>query len=355
MPLARTRPLASLTTFGVGGAADELLHTRSYGEVAELVRSGRFPPQLTAVVGGGSNLLVSDAGVAGTVLLHRSDRPSGLRRSGEETYWIDAADDWDLVARDAAKRGLQGIETLVGIPGTVGGALVQNIGAYGYELSEVVQRVKVLDLETLEILDLSPGECGFAYRNSGFKGCSPPRVLVLDVALRLRVGQRHEARYEELRARLELASASGAFYPATVAEEVLNLRRAKSMVFTAGDPETRGAGSFFKNPEVPVEEFHRLTRQLRLASSDMPHWLRPKGFVRLSAGWLVELAGFHRGFAQGNVGLCKAHALGIVNRSGEASASEIRAFARRIQVAVNATSGILLQPEPVLLGASLED
>ena len=325
-----------------------------------LAAHGELPDDISLVLGGGSNVLVSDGGVPGTVLKLRSRRASpGTELAGADdgNVWLDGAWDWPAVALGATEAGWQGLESMVGIPGTVGGAVVQSIGAYGYELRDLVVAARAVDLSTGSVLDLRPADIGFRYRNTDLKAQAPPRLVVTQVGLRLLRGAQHTPRYDQVAVKLggDGSVRPTSYPPPEVARAVLELRASKSMIYRADDSQTWGAGSFFKNPEVGPDQFAVLVEQLGVSPSEVPHWLIAPDVIRLSAGWLVERAGYRRGFRSGNVALCDNHALGIVNATGHASAAEIADLAGKIRGAVWENTGVVLDPEPVLVGLELPD
>ena len=347
--LAHEVPLAPLTTFEVGGPAEHLLVVDSGESLGRLATTGQLPEDIALLLGGGSNVLISDDGVRGTVVVlrRRGLEPADVWPAASGRVVLDGALDWPSVATHLASSGWSGVETLVGIPGTVGAAVVQNIGAYGYEVESVVEAVRAVDLTTGRPVEMAPSEMGFRYRGSRFKHASN-RLAVVSVRLRLRE-EPHRPRYEELRRELRGRNGEAdTFPPADVAAAVLRLRERKSMVWRPGDPQTRGAGSFFKNPELDEDHLARLGEQAP-GLGGCPRW-SIGGRVRLSAGWLVESVGFPRGSRHGNVALCDRHALGIVNLHGEATAREIQQFAGMIFARVRDEYGIELVPEPVLVG-----
>ena len=355
--LLQGEPLARHSTFHAGGRAD-LLVVESGAELEALAAGGDLPP-IRLVLGGGSNILVADEGIDGTVLVLRAPAgTTGFSPAGADgMVELDGAWDWFAVAMGTTTADLQGLESMVGIPGTVGGAVVQSIGAYGYELRDLVVAVGAVDLATGSVVELAPADLGFAYRHSLLKVQDPPRLVVTRVALRITPGGLHRPRYAELAATLQataIEGPGGGFRPADVARAVLALRRSKSMVYDDTDRQTWGAGSFFKNPEVSPEGFDALLAHLRLDAGAVPHW--PKGeAVRLSAGWLVEQSGFRRGHRAGDVALCDRHALGIVNATGRATARQIADFAGAIRRAVREAAGVVLEPEPILVGLELPE
>lgn len=324
-------PLAGLTSLRLGGPARLLLEARSQDELVEAVT--RHPKAL--VLGGGSNVVLPDEGLDEVVLV----RSKGLEVAGEEVL-VAAGEDWDgLVARTLAE-GLVGLEALSGIPGTVGAAPLQNIGAYGAELASVVVCVRVLDRRTGEVVELPARECGFSYRHSAFKA-EPGRRVVLALRLRLARGTSSApVCYAEL-AR-ELGVELGASVPAAeVREAVLRLRRSKGMVLDPADPDSVSAGSFFTNPVVPQ------------APAGAPSW-PVDGGVKVSAAWLIEQSGFAKGWGDGPVGLSTKHTLALVNRGG-ATTGDLLGVARVVREGVRARFGITLVPEPVVVGAHRDD
>ena len=352
--LLRGEPLARYSTFHAGGPAD-VLPVESGAELEALARAGQLP-ELQLVLGGGSNVLVADEGVDGTVLVLRATAPAPLSEpDGDGVVWVDGAAEWPALALSCAEAGLQGLESMVGIPGTVGGAVVQGIGAYGYELRERFVAAAGVELSTGNVVELGPADVGFRYRHTELKVQQPPRVVITRVGLRLSPGGRHQPRYAELSRILAetCGESTNGYQPAVVAAAVLGLRRGKSMVYDPADSQTWGAGSFFKNPETDDTGFTRLVERLGIDATTTPHWETGEHRIRLSAGWLVEQSGFRKGHRAGDVALCDHHALGIVNVSGRASARQIAGFAGDIRQAVWAHAGVALEPEPVLIGLEL--
>ncbi len=341
--LRRDVPLAPLTTLGLGGPAEWLLEAREEAQVVEALRWARARALPVSLLGGGSNLLVPDEGVRGLVLRLAT---RGVRSLDPGRRRVAAGEDWDrLVARCVAER-LAGVECLAGIPGRVGAAPIQNIGAYGQEVAETIAEVGVLDLATLQRHRLGPEQCGFGYRDSAFKR-DPSRYLVLDVTFALRPRGRPSVRYRELQQHVTEAASL-----AEVRQTVLSLRRRKSMVLRADDPNRRSAGSFFVNPVVSPEHADALVaRAVRegivSSGAKVPRWIVPGG-VKLAAGWLIERAGFPKGTRRGNVGLSSAHALALVHHGGGTTA-ELLAFAEAIRRAVHARFGVTLEREPRIL------
>jgi UDP-N-acetylmuramate dehydrogenase len=241
------------------------------------------------------------------------------------------------VVVQALEAGLTGLEAMSGIPGTVGAAPIQNVGAYGAEVSSYITSVRVLDRTTGSVVEMPASECGFAYRTSRFKK-EPQRWVVLSVKLDL-PSDDQPVRYAELARALDVEVGQPA-PAAAVREAVLGLRRSKGMVLDPADPDTVSAGSFFTNPLVET------------APPGAPSWPDPSGLVKVSAAWLIEQSGFSKGWGEGRIGLSTKHTLALVNRGGGTTA-ELLAVAREIRDGVRDRFGITLVNEPVLVGTSL--
>ncbi len=350
--------LAQRTTFGVGGRARTLVSVWDPRALPEVV--SRFGP--VRVLGGGSNVLVADEGVAET-LIHLL--PSAPERAGghstaeagltceveSHTVRLHAAAGmrWDDVVAYSVQRGWQGLECLSGIPGTVGAAPIQNIGAYGQEVADVVEAVEVYDLGHGSPRSLPAAECGFGYRTSRFKGqeSQPPRAgeagpfVVTGVRLRLKADAPGCTRYRDVAERLPEGGSV-----ASVRAAVLEVRYAKGMlVHPALGTDARSAGSFFVNPVVPDAVAERITA----THPDIPSWRASASAVKLSAAWLIERAGIARGYRRGRAAISSRHTLALTALDG-ATAAEVVALGREVRARVLAAFGISLDPEPVLLG-----
>ncbi|MFN0122597.1 MAG: UDP-N-acetylmuramate dehydrogenase, partial [Blastocatellia bacterium] len=245
-------------------------------------------------------------------------------------------------------RHLAGVECLAGIPGTVGGAPIQNIGAYGQEISETVTAVRLYDRQTRKIVSFTSHECGFAYRASVFNTTQREAFVVLSVTFALSMHGKPELKYPELKK--HFAGRGGLPSLHDVREAVLAIRARKGMVLSPADPDSRSAGSFFKNPLVTTEklaEIEKLARKARLITKDEtpPYFPADAGRVKIPAAWLIERAGFDKGYGAGRVGLSSKHSLAIVNRGG-ASAQDVISLMREIQSRVHLTFSITLSPEP---------
>jgi UDP-N-acetylmuramate dehydrogenase len=331
--------LAPLTTLRLGGPARELVEATGEAELVAAVRGAREP---LLVLAGGSNVVVADAGFPGTVVRVET---RGVEHDGDRLV-VQAGEPWDPLVAACVADGLQGFECLSGIPGSAGATPIQNVGAYGQEVSETVEWVRVLDRSTRDVHELPAAECGFRYRGSVFRHCD--RWVVLAVAFRLRRSERSgPVRYAELARALGIAVGETAPL-GDVREAVLSLRRRKGMVIDPADPDSVSVGSFFTNPVLSVGEFSAL--QVR-ADAAPPAWPQEDGHVKTSAAWLIERAGFRRGHSHGRAAISTKHTLALVNRGG-ATAAELIGLAREIAAGVSARFGVRLTPEPVLVGLS---
>lgn len=345
-------PLAPLTTLRVGGEARWFREAESADEVARALRFARERDLPVQLLGEGSNTIFPDEGFPGLVL------KIGLRgvafrpaAPGRVEVRAAAGENWDRLVAEAVERGLTGIECLSGIPGTVGAAPYQNVGAYGQELADTLLDVTCLDRRSLEPVRIPARECGFGYRTSRFKGEDRGRYVILHLRLRLAEGTRPRLRYPELRRAVEERGSLVDLTPARAAEAVretvLELRRSKAMVIREDDPNARSAGSFFLNPVLTPGEYEGLKARWEEETGGGPIPSFPaEGGVKVPAAWLVERAGFEKGHRHGGVGISEKHALALVNRDG--TAAELLELAERIREAVEERFGIELQREPVL-------
>lgn len=343
--------LAPFTTLGVGGPAREFVTVETERDLIDAVREADARAMPLLVLGGGSNLLVADQGFPGRVV-HIATRGIARTTTDERIVLnVCAGEPWDEFVRTCVEEGLAGVECLSGIPGLVGATPVQNVGAYGQEVSDVIAHVRAWDRRAGTVVTLSAAHCGFAYRDSVFKSREAGRYVVLSVAFALRPNGAPTLRYRELSQALAGESPPSL---ARVREAVLTLRRAKSMVLDARDPETRSAGSFFTNPVVEAHDADRVEALARAmgvlrAQESMPRFAAPDGRVKLAAAWLIERAGITRGEALGRAAVSRAHALALVAREG-CTAAEIVALARSVRERVARRWGIVLEPEAVQVG-----
>jgi UDP-N-acetylmuramate dehydrogenase len=351
-PEARV-PLAPRTTLGVGGPARWLVEAATEDDVRAALAFARERSVPTLVLGGGSNLLVADRGFEGLVLRVRT---RGVRVVDEASTVVrvdvGAGERWDDFVAHAVASGWAGVECLAGIPGDVGATPIQNVGAYGQEVRETIERVRVVDRATGEPAELDRDACAFGYRDSVFKREARDRWVVVAVSFALRPGGAPAVAYAELARCFAGRAAEPSL--AEVREAVVALRRSKSMVLDPDAENGKSAGSFFMNPtvspEVAAEVRARAIAHGALAAGEtMPAFPAADGRMKLSAGWLIERAGFPKGTSDGPVGLSTKHALAVVNRGG-ATASQIVAFALRVRDGVEARFGVALVAEPVLVG-----
>jgi len=348
MDIRENVPLASLTTLGVGGPARYFVEATTEAEVIETVEFARARRLPLFVLGGGSNLVVADAGFDGLVLKIGIVGVSHFTPPyGGMVFIAGAGCDWDTFVAQTVEANCAGLECLSGIPGTVGGTPVQNVGAYGQDVSEAISEVRALDLESLEIVTLSNAECRFAYRSSLFNATDRGRYIVLQVAFTLRPNGRPMIRYADLEK--HFAGRSGEPALQEVRDAVREIRHRKAMLIVPGEEDARSAGSFFKNPVVTGEFFEELAARLASEQLVLPGYPAPDGFRKIPAAWLVEHAGFAKGYTKARAGISHKHALAIVNR-GDATAGQIIALKDEIQAGVKRKFGVELQPEPVFVG-----
>lgn len=339
--------LASRTTLGVGGPARYFAEARSEAEVVEAVESARSRGLPLFILGGGSNVVVADAGFAGLVLkvgITEVARSDGF--GGAVMFAAGAGCDWDALVEQTVEAGCAGLECLSGIPGTVGGTPIQNVGAYGQEVSQSIEQVRALDLRSLEVKTLNGSDCGFGYRSSMFNTAERGRYIVFSVSFALRPGGKPNLRYPDLQQFFV-----GATEPTLreVRAAVREIRHRKAMLIVPGEEDARSAGSFFKNPVLPQPFVDELSARLAVHGSRLTTYPAGDGYRKLPAAWLVEHAGFSKGYCSGRAGISRKHALAIVNRGG-ATAAEIVALKDAIQQRVFDQFGIMLEPEPVFVG-----
>jgi UDP-N-acetylmuramate dehydrogenase len=339
--------LSELTTLRLGGPARAIVEAHSEAELLAAVREAEGPLLLVA---GGSNLVIADDGFPGTVLRVLTRGVEERERAGRIELTVQAGEDWEPFVARCVAEGLAGVESLSGIPGSVGATPIQNVGAYGQEVAETIVSVRVLDRERDAVEELPAGDCGFAYRSSAFKR-HPARWVVLSVTFAL---ERRELSapltYAELARTLAVAPGEGAPL-ADVRAAVLGLRRGKGMVLDAADPDTVSAGSFFTNPILEEEAFAALERRAA-EQGRPPRFPEPDGRVKTSAAWLIERAGFERGHGDpSGIAISGKHTLALTNR-GAGTTAELLALAREIAGGVRERFGVSLEPEPTLVGVA---
>jgi len=361
MILVENKPLAPFTTLGIGGPARWFVEAASEEEIVEAAAWARGRGAGLFVLGGGSNLLISDAGFDGLVLhvgLRGIAVTDASDATGQRVYQVAAGEDWEQFVQRTLEDNCAGLECLAGIPGTVGGTPVQNVGAYGQEVALAIDRVRAFDLRECAFVEFTAAECGFAYRRSRFNTADRGRYVVTRVDYRLASGGAPTVRYAELQRALAEGQVAGreASLP-EVASVVRRIRQSKGMLLVEGDPDCRSAGSFFKNPVVSEEEYGKIAAvNVASASSAKAPPRFPagsgaenQGRVKVPAAWLIEQAGFAKGTKLGSSGISSRHTLALINLGG-ASAAEILALAGKIADAVEARFGVRLEMEPVMLG-----
>ncbi|HRI03640.1 MAG TPA: UDP-N-acetylmuramate dehydrogenase [Pyrinomonadaceae bacterium] len=333
--------LAPLTTLQVGGNARYFVTAETEDAVIEALAFAEDKGLPVFILGGGSNVLISDTGFDGLVInIALTGVSEFAEKDGTRYVTAQAGEDWDGFVAHCVENDLAGVECLSGIPGFVGGTPVQNVGAYGQEVAETIVSVRYYDRQQKELVTLTNADCYFSYRKSIFNSTHRDRYVVLSVTFALRKGGEPKVVYKDLIEHFAERKPS----LVEVREAVLNIRRSKSMVIDAGDPNSRSAGSFFKNPIVSRDKLGELQAEM----GNIPNF--PFGdAVKIPAAWLIERSGLNKGFALGNAGISSNHTLAIINRGG-ASAGDILLLKEEIQRTVADKFGITLDPEPVFVG-----
>ena len=348
MLLLENVPLAALTTLGVGGPARFFCEAHSERDVRDAVVFARERELPLFVMGGGSNLVVADSGFQGLVL---KIALLGIKQKviggGRVLFAVAAGENWDAFVGGTVQSRFAGLECLSGIPGTVGGTPIQNVGAYGQEVSQTILELRALHLDSLESVTFSNAECQFSYRSSRFNTSDRGHYVITSVDFCLLHDGKPALHYPDLRN--YFADSSPEPTLAQVRNAVLEIRRRKAMVIEPGDQDIRSAGSFFKNPIVPEQQYAELAATLAAKGLHLPSYPAGDGFRKLPAAWLVEQAGFVKGYAKGAAAISSRHSLAIVNQGG-ATAAEIVALKDEIQARVRDEFGIELATEPVFVG-----
>jgi len=340
-------PLSPLTTLQVGGPARYFVQAHTIAEVSEAVSLARSRNLALFVLGGGSNLVISDAGWPGLVLKIAipafQERPEG----NKSLFEVGAGEEWDKFVAHAVSRNCSGVECLSGIPGSVGGTPVQNVGAYGQEVAETIESVLALDLKDGQVHELCNEACSFEYRTSIFNTSERGRYIILGVTYALTPGGKPAILYADLKKYFDGRSTTPSL--ADTREAVRNIRASKAMLITPGDEDSRSAGSFFKNPVLSDEQYKELSERAAAKNLQVPSYPALQAQRKVSAAWLVEHSGFSKGYRNGRVGISGKHALAIVNR-GDATAADVVALKEEIQKRVENIWGLRLEPEPVFVG-----
>ena len=347
MNIQENVPLAPLTTLKVGGPARYFAEPKTSSEIVEGVQLARRRGLAVFVLGGGSNLVVSDAGWPGLVLKVSISGIDEREQDGKVLFEVGAGEEWDKFVARAVARNCAGVECLSGIPGSVGGTPVQNVGAYGQEVAETIDSVLALDLTDGQIRELCATACGFHYRTSIFNTSERGRFIILRVTYALTLGGKPRVQYPDLKKHFAGFQSTPSL--TSTREAVRRIRASKAMLITPGDEDCRSAGSFFKNPVLTADQFAALTERATAKGLQVPNYPALDTQKKIPAAWLVEYSGFSKGYNGGRVGISRKHALAIVNR-GEATASDILGLKDHIQQRVEELWGIHLEPEPVFVG-----
>ena len=350
MLLQENISLAPLTTLRIGGPARFFVEAQSIADVQQAITFSQSRNLPLFILGGGSNLVVADRGWPGLVLkvaIPGIEQRSGNDDDGRVLFDVGAGESWDRFVSQAVMARCAGIECMSGIPGNVGGTPVQNVGAYGQEVSETIESVEVFDLKEAQIRELCREACGFTYRSSIFNTTDRGRFVILRVTYALTPGGEPHLEYADLQRHFEGRESRPNL--AETREAVRHIRARKGMLIIAGDPDCQSAGSFFKNPVVSEEQHEDLHKRAAAKGLTMPSYPALEKSRKVSAAWLVEKSGFARGYGFGHIGISSKHALAIVNRGG-ATAAEVLALKEQIQQRVEEIWGVNLQPEPVMVG-----
>jgi len=356
MTIQENVPLSPLTTLQVGGAARYFAELKREDDVRETAQFAKSRDLPLFVFGGGSNLVVADSGWPGLVLriaIGGIATPTTNDATGNAVLFsVGAGVDWDDFVAQAVVQNCAGIECLSGIPGSVGGTPVQNVGAYGQEVADTIESVRAFDLQQDRIVVLPKPACGFRYRSSIFNSTERGRYIILRVNYRLKRGGAASLKYSDLQK--HFAGKKPLPTLAETREAVREIRRSKGMLIVPGDDDCRSAGSFFKNPVLSEEQFKALATRAASKGLEIPSYPAPRlkdkyAQHKISAAWLVEHSGFSKGYAAGAAGISHKHALALINR-GDAKASDIVGLKDEIQHGVQEAWGILLEPEPVFVG-----
>ncbi|MFI6389221.1 UDP-N-acetylmuramate dehydrogenase [Nonomuraea sp. NPDC050540] len=340
--------LAPYTTLGLGGPAREFVEAGTAEQLVSFVAEADRDGVPTLVLGGGSNLVVPDEGFDGLVVKVASTGVRAERDGGQVLLTVEAGEDWDALVARAVAEGWSGIECMSGVPGLVGSTPIQNVGAYGQDVSQTVRCVRAYDRKTRQVVDIEARRCGFSYRDSAFKR-DLSRHVVLGVTYVLDISELSgEVAYKELAARLGVPMGERVRL-ADARAAVLALRRSKGMVLDPEDPDTRSAGSFFTNPILTPGQ----AAELELRAPGHPRWDLPDGMVKVPAAWLIEQAGFPKGYRRGPARISTKHTLALTNPDGSATAADLLALAREVRDGVAEKFGVRLVNEPVMVGCEL--
>lgn len=356
MPAIRENvSLAGFSTIGIGGVARYFSEIESVGALIAHVAWARANDLPLFILGGGSNIIVADRGFPGLVLRVKIGGIEARLVEDQAIVTAGAGVEWDALVSMCVERGFAGMECLAGIPGSVGATPLQNVGAYGQEVSETLVSLEALDLTNNQLTVIASSECEFGYRTSRFKVRDRHRFIITSVTFRLAVNGTPAVRYAEMQRYLS-EHGSQPVSLSDVRRAVLAIRRRKGMVLDTHDPDTRSVGSFFVNPTVTRKQYEEIRERVLAVNPDseeMPSYVVSESHIKLSAAWMIERAGFRRGHIHGNVGLSGKHVLAIINRGG-GRADEVISLAAEIRAKVMHLFGVALVPEPVFIGFDRE-
>lgn len=341
MQIEKNYPLKNLTTLKIGGPAKLFAQVNTTEKLKEIIKWGRNKRERLFVLGGGSNVLISDEGFEGLVLRLNFKETKIIKEEKDHIVLkAETGKDWDKFVAKSVENNWQGIECLSGIPGKLGAGLVQNIGAYGQEIGNSVVQVKCLDKETAEMIELENKECGFSYRNSTFK--KRKNLIITEVTFKLKKGITPKLKYESLKKSFHNQEPT----LKNIRERVLEIRKQKGMIIDQGEPNSKSVGSFFINPIINQEKLEKLQK---ITNNQIPSWKQNEKSYKIPAAWLIENAGFYKGYKYKNVGISSKHCLALINREN-GTASELMELAQNIQEKVSRKYQIQLEIEPTLIG-----
>jgi UDP-N-acetylmuramate dehydrogenase len=347
MDVRENVPLAPLTTLGIGGPAKYFTAVKTEAELREALVWAREHGVDAFVLGGGSNLVVSDRGWPGLLIKMEIGGIQRIRTGGRILFSVGGGVDWNDFVAAAVGSDCAGIECLNGIPGTVGATPVQNVGAYGQDVSETIVLVRGLRRDNFEVVEFGNAECGFSYRTSRFNSQDKDKYIITHVDFALTLGGAPRVEYADVKKYFAASGDTPSLK--NVSEAVWKIRKTKAMVITGDEPDSRSAGSFFKNPIVPRSQFDLLAEEARKKGTEIPSFAADDGHVKIPAAWLIEHSGLHKGFTLGQVRISSKHTLALVN-CGEATSAELLALKDLVQRKVKDSFGIELRPEPVFIG-----
>jgi UDP-N-acetylmuramate dehydrogenase len=334
--------LAPYTTFGIGGHARYFAAITAESQIPEALTFAGTKNIPTFILGGGSNLLVPDTTYPGLVL---HIRIPGIAENGTGLFEVGAGIVWDDFVNHVLAANQAGIECLAGIPGSVGGTPVQNVGAYGQEVAEIIASVRAFDRTTSAFIDLPHAACNFRYRASLFNTDQRNRYIVTRVTFQLHPNGAPTLKYADLQRHFAQHTNPTL---TEVAAAVREIRHSKGMLLVGGDPDTRSAGSYFKNPIIPAQQLAAIATAATLPTEKVPHWPAGDSLIKLPAAWLLEQSGFIKGYGRGPAGISSRHTLALINR-GHAHFADIQSLEREIITGVQQKFAITLEREPVLL------